>query len=142
MASPVSEVSTSLVSAGCSTLGPWPATHLQRQVPGHTIVFPFKGRHLDQTISEISYHLSRKKFGGGKGGAIFFATTFPWAVRVVCISGQGSFKTTRLCLNSRRLFKNIQNMPEICPFSHHNSHLTHFKKKKKRKPNKITKPIV
>lgn len=49
----VSEVSTSLVSAACPSLGPWPATHLQRLVPGHTIVFPFKARHLDQPISEV-----------------------------------------------------------------------------------------
>lgn len=49
----VSEVSTSLVSAACPSLGPRPATHLQRLVPGHTIVFPFKARHLDQPISEV-----------------------------------------------------------------------------------------
>lgn len=50
----VSEVSTSLVSAACPSLGPWPATHLQRLVPGHTIVFPFKACHLDEPISEVS----------------------------------------------------------------------------------------
>lgn len=97
MAGPASEVSTSLVSAGCRSLGSWPATHLQRQAPGHTIVFPFKARHLDRPIFEISYHhLPRKSFlGEEKVVPVFLPPpSFGLCIPEVCISGAGIVTTT------------------------------------------------